>query len=51
MNMNWLEEPDCPECANGVHHEKCRSGWRDELFQSWIERYLKNFFKKYNITL
>lgn len=22
-------EPDCPECANGVPHEKCRVGWKD----------------------
>lgn len=22
------DEPDCPECANGVPHEECRTGWR-----------------------
>ena len=22
------DEPDCPECANGVPHEECRDGWR-----------------------
>lgn len=22
---------DCPECDNGMDHEKCRDGWRDQL--------------------
>lgn len=25
------KEPDCPECANGVAHDICRSGWKDLL--------------------
>jgi len=30
--INPLGESDCPECANGVVHEKCRSGWREVLY-------------------
>lgn len=49
--MHWSEEPDCPECANGLPHEDCRTGWRQSLLQNWIEQYLKKFFKEYGITL
>lgn len=29
--INPAFEPDCPECANGVAHEKCRTGWKAHL--------------------
>lgn len=29
--IDWRKECDCPECANGVEHEVCRSGWQAVL--------------------
>lgn len=29
--INPANEPDCPECANGMPHEQCRDGWKEVL--------------------
>ncbi len=34
--LDWREEPDCPECANGVNHTDCRTGWRESLQAGWV---------------